>query len=104
MPNNHNYWSPAKGDEASCDCVDGACCTSTGSWRNYYTSLFVDSTDSAAYCLKEWDRLYGQTKLFQETLFASTLPDYALDAVSANLSVLKSPTCLRLEDGTGTFL
>jgi len=37
---------------------------------------------------------------FKETLFASDLPEAALEAVSANLSVLKSPTVMRLEDGT----
>jgi hypothetical protein len=37
---------------------------------------------------------------FQQALFASDLPETALEAVSANLSVLKSPTVMRLEDGT----
>jgi len=36
---------------------------------------------------------------FKEALFSSTLPPYVLDAVSANLAILKSPTVLRLENG-----
>jgi len=97
FPNNHNYWNPP-----ACDCADG-CCDSDAkpqTWRNYYATLFEDSSASAAYCLANWDRLYIETRRFQEALFSSTMPDYALDAVSANLSVLHSPTCLRLEDGT----
>lgn len=69
-------------------------------WRNYYATLWKDSPDSARYALKHWDRLYRETRLFRDTLFASTLPEAAIDAVSANLSILKSPTVLRLEDGT----
>ncbi|MHA6484955.1 GH116 family glycosyl hydrolase [Paenibacillus sp. strain BS8-2] len=38
--------------------------------------------------------------MFHDTLFASSLPSYVLDAVSSNISILKSPTVLRLTDGT----
>lgn len=38
--------------------------------------------------------------MFKDTLFHSTLPASVLDAITANLSVLKSPTCVRLTDGT----
>jgi uncharacterized protein (DUF608 family) len=69
-------------------------------WKNYYATLFEDSFASAKYGLENWDRLEGETRLFQEALFSSTLPEEALDAVSANLSVLKSPTVWRLEDGS----
>jgi non-lysosomal glucosylceramidase len=50
--------------------------------------------------LNEWTRLQKETKAFHDALFSSTLPDFVLDAVSANISILKSPTCLRLEDGS----
>jgi hypothetical protein len=36
---------------------------------------------------------------FKEALFSSAVPTYVLDAVSANLAILKSPTVLRLENG-----
>ena len=49
---------------------------------------------------QHWDRLLAETRLFQETLFASTLPPVAMDAIAGNLAILKSPTVLRLEDGT----
>jgi uncharacterized protein (DUF608 family) len=50
--------------------------------------------------LQNWDRLYADTLRFKEILFSSTLPREVIDAVSANISILKSPTCLRLEDGS----
>jgi non-lysosomal glucosylceramidase len=69
-------------------------------WRNYYATRFADSADSACYSLVQWERLERETRLFKEALFASNLPPAALDAVSANISLLKSPTVMRLEDGT----
>src|SRR5208283_1140007 len=61
---------------------------------------FKNSAESAKHSLVNWDRLYSDTNKFKQSLFSSTLPSYVLDAVSANISILKSPTCLRLEDGS----
>ncbi len=93
-PNMTNYWSPEK---PACDC-QGACPPKT--WKHYYATLFKDAADSAAYALRHWDRLEAETRRFKDALFASSLPESVLDAVSANLSILKSPTALRLEDGS----
>jgi uncharacterized protein (DUF608 family) len=93
FPNCENSWNPH-----ACECARQAGIPNL--WKNYYATMFEDSTASAAYSLKNWERLYSETLLFKETLFASDLPPAALDAVSANLSILKSPTVLRLEDGT----
>ncbi|MEZ4554984.1 MAG: GH116 family glycosyl-hydrolase [Caldilineaceae bacterium] len=86
-----NYWSP---HAVTAD--DGRKPT----WKNYYATQWEDSTASAHYALENWDRLYAETALYRDALFRSTLPAAALDAVSANVSILKSPTALRLEDGT----
>ncbi len=85
FPTCHNYWKPSP-DKPT--------------WRNYYATRFADSAASAYYALDQWDRLYAETARFKDALFASTIPVAALDAVSANISILKSPTSLRLEDGT----
>ena len=88
FPNMSDYWhQKAEGEKIE-------------TWKNYYATVFENSTESAVYGLKNWDRLYNQTLLFKNTLFDSTLPAEVLDAVSANISILKSPTSLRLEDGT----
>ena len=86
-PNMHNYWSDnEKGREPV--------------WKNYYAVLFKDSVASAQYSLDNWDRLFKATKLFKETLHSSTLDSVLIDAISSNISVLKSPTVFRLEDGS----
>ncbi|MEM3047525.1 MAG: GH116 family glycosyl hydrolase, partial [Candidatus Bathyarchaeia archaeon] len=69
-------------------------------WRNYYATVFEDSGRTAVYSLQNWDRLYRETYEFKEALFSSTLPSYVIDAVSANISILKTPTVMRLEDGS----
>jgi len=93
FPNNRNYWRQDADERAEKAGLKNA-------WKNYYATLWQDSTASAKYVLKEWDRLYDETMLFKDTLFNSDIPEVAIEAISANLSVLKSPTVLRLEDGT----
>jgi len=88
-PNCYNYWNPYK-DENGKDVI----------WKNYYTTLFKDSTESALYCLDNWNTLYSKTYSFCKSLHTSTLDKAVIDAVSSTISVLKSPTVLRLEDGT----
>ncbi len=69
-------------------------------WRNYYATVFRDSAASAQYALRNWDRLYRDTRRFADALEGSTLPPVFLEAITANLAILKSPTLLRLEDGS----
>lgn len=85
FPNVRNTWSES---------ADGK------TWKNYYATLFADSVDAAGYVFHDWDRLWERTEAFRRSLFASTVDREILEAVSSNLSVLKTPTCLRLEDGT----
>ena len=96
FPNCVNYWDPEK----PCGC-DGECKEKKQkTWKNYYATQFKDSTQSAAYCLNNWDRLREDTVSFKDALFKSDLPPAVIDAVSSNISILKSPTVLRLEDGS----
>ncbi len=88
IPNCYNYWNPLK-DEQGKDIT----------WKNYYATQFNSSTDVIKYCFDNYDFLRNSTFSFVDQLFSSTLPEPVLDAVSANLAVLKSPTVLRLENG-----
>lgn len=96
FPNCHNYWNPVK------SCCEGADCRGgeVGAWKNYYAVLFRNSQESAVYSLINWRRLYSDTLKFKNALFSSSMPDVLTEAVSANISTLKSPTALRLEDGS----
>jgi len=87
FPNCYNYWNPEKTDRIK-------------TWKNYYATVFKNSVETAIYCLEDWERLYTETVKFRNSLFSSTLPPFVIDAISANLSILKTPTILRLEDGS----
>ena len=89
IPNNYNYWDECKNDDGTYK-----------KWKNYYATVFENSLSSAIYSLSNWNSLYSRTMKFKDTLHKTTLPKEVIDAASANLSVLKSPTVLRLEDGS----
>ena len=89
VPNYVNYWQPYK-DENGRDVT----------WKNYYATKFENSTASAFYSLENWDMLFKKTDAFRCSLHGSTLDPVVTEAVSSTLSVLKTATVLRLEDGT----
>lgn len=68
-------------------------------YRPWYASRFQNLNELIQY----WDRLAVELKqkseLFRDAFYASTLPQEVIEAVSANLTILKSPTVLRLADG-----
>ena len=89
VPNCYNYWDPWK-DENGKDIL----------WKNYYATWFTDSAATCFYALDNWDMLLRETEAFTRSLSRATLDKAVIEAVSSNLAVLKSPTVLRLEDGT----
>ncbi|NLD87023.1 MAG: hypothetical protein GX633_02025, partial [Clostridiales bacterium] len=90
-PYTYNYWHPYKTEDVNSVSADAF-------WKNYYATLFADSRDSAKYCLENIFRLRRDTFRFRDELFSSTLPEEVIDAASANLSVLRTATCMRLEN------
>jgi uncharacterized protein (DUF608 family) len=69
-------------------------------WRNWYATVFPDSESVARYCRKKWSNLRSRSMRFAGLFSRSTLPFAVRQAAACNLAVLKSPTVLRLEDGT----
>ncbi len=67
--------------------------------RNHYAKRFNDAWDVARYVIADRPRLEAVTQQFHDALFGGTLPDYVLDAVSANIVPLRSNTCFWLADG-----
>ena len=94
VPNMSKYWI----SDAQLCCQPAA--DTKMQWRNYYATQWGSATEVAADTLARWDDLKDRTCAFRDILADSTLPDPVMDAVSANLSIMKSPTVLRLEDGT----
>ncbi|MDR1190679.1 MAG: hypothetical protein LBK60_03310 [Verrucomicrobiales bacterium] len=68
-------------------------------WQPYYAGQWRDAGDVAEYVRAHYASLRARTLAFKDALFGSTLPPAVLDAVSANLGILKSPTVLRQKNG-----
>lgn len=69
-------------------------------WKTYYATQFEDSAASGKYAIENFGRLLNDTMLYHDIIYRSSLPTPALDAVTANTAIIKSTTCLRLEDGS----
>lgn len=67
--------------------------------KNYYATLFSDAWEVASYMGNERERLFHESKTFSKAFFDTTLPGYLLEAVADNITVMRSPTCFRIENG-----
>lgn len=70
-----------------------------GNYRPWYSNKFENIKEVSAYWLKNYNDLKSKTKLFTEAFYNSTLPAEVIEAVAANLTILKSPTVFRQYDG-----
>ncbi len=66
---------------------------------NHYCTRFADAWAAAEDIAKRLPDLEWRTRAFIETLRQSSLPPAVLDAATANLSTLATPTCFREADG-----
>ena len=66
---------------------------------NRYNRWFDSSLAVAEYLRDNLDRLQEETHRFRKTFYDSTLPYYLLDAISSQVSTIRTPTCLWVEDG-----
>ncbi|MBI5669121.1 MAG: hypothetical protein HZC41_14045 [Chloroflexi bacterium] len=69
-------------------------------WRVPYASRFNDALHVARYTADNEARLRHETQMFHAALFNSTLPVPVIDALSSQMSILKTTTVTLLEDGS----
>ncbi|GAA2335736.1 GH116 family glycosyl-hydrolase [Dactylosporangium salmoneum] len=67
--------------------------------RNHYATRFADAWAVARHLAQELPSLEAATRTFHRALHGGTLPPEVVDAAAANLAVLRSTTCFRLEGG-----
>jgi uncharacterized protein (DUF608 family) len=81
------------------ECTDPACSCKDQFYKPWYTSKFSCIEDVASYWKTNYNDLNSKSSLFREAFFNTTLPSEVVEAIAANLSILKSPTVLRQPDG-----
>jgi uncharacterized protein (DUF608 family) len=70
-----------------------------GFYRPWYSAHFDGIGAVNAYWVGNYDKLRAATARFSQSLYDTSLPREVIEAVAANLCILKSPTVLRQTDG-----
>ena len=87
-------------ESACCSDLDNSCCPAPNeNYRPWYSSKYNNISEVTDYWLKNYNELITKTQKFTDAFYASTLPEEVLEAVSANLAIIKSPSVLRQYDG-----
>ena len=68
-------------------------------YKPWYISRFKDVEQAANYWRQQYDVLKKNSILFKNAFYNSSLPPEVIEAVAANLTILKSPTVMRQYDG-----
>lgn len=68
-------------------------------YQPWYTSKFPNATETHRHWIASYALLKTKSSAFTRSFYQSTLDPLILEAVAANLSILKSPTILRQRDG-----
>ena len=70
-----------------------------GTYRPWYSGRFGSIDEVAGFWGREYATLRAKAARFSKCFYDTTLPAEAVEAVAANLAILKSPTVLRQADG-----
>lgn len=68
-------------------------------FRPWYAGRFTDINSVSFYWNDHYDELRKNSSRFSDCFYDSTLPPEVIEAVAANLTIIKSPTVLRQTDG-----
>ena len=71
----------------------------TATHRPWYSSKFKSVNEVATYLTSNYNQLRSNTELFTNSFYNNTLPAEVVEAIAANLTILKSPTVMRQYDG-----
>lgn len=95
-------------EAAAANTASGACCSDDPgccspsqptTYKPWYAGRFASIEEVADYWAERYDELHRESEAFRDCFYDTTLPDEVIEAVAANLTILKSPTVLRQADG-----
>lgn len=94
---------PVETGSAACCEGDSGCCpdddATPTTHRPWYAGKFADIEAITNYWYRQYDALRAQSAAFAHCFYDTTLPPEVIEAVAANLTILKSPTIQRQTDG-----
>jgi uncharacterized protein (DUF608 family) len=68
--------------------------------RTHYGARFASALEVARHAAESLPTLEARTRGYHDAFFSQTLPPEVLDAVSSQVSTVRTPTGLRLDDGS----
>jgi uncharacterized protein (DUF608 family) len=81
------------------DCTDPGCSCKDPFYKPWYSGKFKGIDEVVNYWKTNYIDLRKKSELFKNTFYNTTLPAEVIEAIAANLAILKSPTVLRQPDG-----
>ncbi len=96
-----------KDTETKQTCASGSSCAPNQAcapeaplnYKPWYSGRFKNITQVADYWRDHYTALQNKSRQFSDCFYDTTLPPEVIEAVAANLTILKSPTVLRQTDG-----
>jgi uncharacterized protein (DUF608 family) len=88
--------------EPAAACGSGCGCSTPDAdehYRPWYTRAFADVDAVTQHWQSQYADLRRRTQRFSDCFYDTTLPPEVIEAVAANLMILKTPTLLRQRDG-----
>ncbi len=80
-------------------CTDPNCSCNDPFYKPWYSGKFSGIKDIADYWKTNYKDLQKKSELFSNTFYNVSLTPEVIEAIAANLTILKSPTILRQTDG-----
>lgn len=74
-------------------------CADKGNYKPWYSNRFANVEEVSDYVKGHYDELLTKTEQFTHAFYNTSLPNEVVEAVAANLTILKSPTVMRTYDG-----
>jgi uncharacterized protein (DUF608 family) len=81
------------------ECTDPACSCKDPFYKPWYSGKFKGIDEIVSYWKTNYNDLRAKSELFKNSFYKTTLPGEVIEAIAANLTILKSPTVLRQPDG-----
>ncbi|MCX6302650.1 MAG: GH116 family glycosyl hydrolase [Bacteroidia bacterium] len=99
VPNTNMKYGQDSKEPDDEECTDTDCTCKDPYYKPWYSAKFPGINEVADYWKTNYSDLLGKSELFCNAFYNTTHPPEVIEAVAANLTILKSPTILRQRDG-----
>jgi uncharacterized protein (DUF608 family) len=99
VPNTNMKYGQDSKEPDDEECTDPDCACKDPSYKPWYSSKFSGIAEVVNYWKTNYTDLLKKSELFCNAFYSTTFPPEVIEAIAANLTILKSPTVLRQRDG-----